>query len=232
MADTDAAPLTRRERVRAQTLAEIEDHAFALVDRDGASDLSLAAIAQAMGMSGPALYRYFASRDALIERLVTAAYGQLADAVEEAARNAARRGAEARLRAVVTAYREWALAHPRRYAMLFGERPDETRDTAQALAAIDRAMQALLAAVLDLRAPDDPPPHAEDRLDRQLLGWAELYARTDAPAGALRAAVLMWTRLHGIVSLELAHVFDDMRLDPGLLLAAEMDAVIRARTQG
>ena len=48
-------------------------------------ELSLAALAKAMGMSAPALYRYFPSRDALVEAPVVAAlarWGRQAGAFE------------------------------------------------------------------------------------------------------------------------------------------------------
>jgi AcrR family transcriptional regulator len=57
---------TRRERVRLQTLDEIKQHAIQQVAAGGPSALSLNAIAKAMGMSGPAIYRYFASREQLL----------------------------------------------------------------------------------------------------------------------------------------------------------------------
>jgi AcrR family transcriptional regulator len=222
-----APPPSRRERLRAQTLTEIQEHAFTLIDSDGVQGLSLTAIAKAMGMSGPALYRYFASREALLAHLVTAAYGQLADALDEAAAGAVRRRPEARLRAVVAAYRDWALAHPRRYGMLFGDRPGEVRDTDEALATINRGMEVLVAAVVDLEGAGAAPGRPSGPLNQQLAQWAARYDRSDVPTPALRLAILIWTRLHGIVALELAHVFDDMRLDAGLLLDAEIDAALR-----
>ena len=47
-----------------------------------------------------------------------------------------------------------------------------------------------------------------------------------APAGVLKLGVLTWSRLHGIVSLELAGILGDMGLDAGLLLQAELDDVV------
>src|SRR5439155_13755155 len=47
---------SRRERLRAQTLAEIREHAYAQIAQGGPTALSLNGIAKAMGMSGPALY--------------------------------------------------------------------------------------------------------------------------------------------------------------------------------
>ena len=76
---------TRRERLRAQTLAEIREHALAQLAQGGPEALSLNAIARTMRMSGPALYRYFASREDLLVALVTDSYDDLASAVEAAA---------------------------------------------------------------------------------------------------------------------------------------------------
>src|SRR5947209_7147016 len=113
---------SRRDRLRAQTLQEIRGHAWAQVDAGGAHALSLNAIAKAMGMSGPALYRYFASRDELLAAMVQEGYADLVDTIEAAAAAAARRAPARRIAAVAEAYRGWALAHPARYAMLFAPR--------------------------------------------------------------------------------------------------------------
>lgn len=63
---TQARTGTPRERYRSQVRAEIKEHAREQIATAGASALSLSAIAKRMGMSGPALYRYFAGRDELI----------------------------------------------------------------------------------------------------------------------------------------------------------------------
>ena len=62
---SDTAP-SRRERIRADTRTEICEHGLAQVAQGGPGALSLTGIAKAMGMSGPALCRYFASRDDLL----------------------------------------------------------------------------------------------------------------------------------------------------------------------
>jgi hypothetical protein len=40
--------------------------------------------------------------------------------------------------------------------------------------------------------------------------------------------VLTWSRIHGLVSLEITGAFDSMNMDAGLLMAAEIESVIRA----
>ena len=99
---------TRRERLRAQTLAEIKQHAMGQIASDGVESLSLNAVARAMGMSGPALYRYYGSRDELLAALVADGWNDLADALEAALNQARRRSPEARFRSVWEAYRYWA----------------------------------------------------------------------------------------------------------------------------
>ncbi len=219
---------TRRERLRAQTLAEIKEHALAQIAQDGAEALSLSAVARAMGMSGPALYRYFASRDDLLAALVGEAWHGLADAVEEAARTARRRTPSARFRAVCAAYRTWALAQPHRYRLALATDYGSGRFAPEAtVPAADRAMVVLLDAVADLGPLPAQRPHAIRALDRQLERWATArLMRDDLPPAAFELAVLTWTRLHGTVSLELVGVFDSMELDPALLHRAEVDLLL------
>ena len=59
-----------RERARAEHTAEIVRLARVQVERDGASSLSLRAIARELGMVSSAIYRYFASRDELLTKLI------------------------------------------------------------------------------------------------------------------------------------------------------------------
>src|SRR3954470_6831606 len=112
--------MSRRERLRAQTLQEIEDTSFAIIDADGIHALTIAALARGMAMSAPAVYRYFPSRDALVAHLVTLSYQQLVAAMSQAVEGS-RRAPRARLRQLVAAYRDWALRYRRRYGMLFGQ---------------------------------------------------------------------------------------------------------------
>jgi AcrR family transcriptional regulator len=220
-----ATPVSRRERVRAQTLAEIREQAWRQVDDGGPAALSLNAIGKAMGMSGPALYRYFASRDELVGALVAEGYAQLGAAMAGAAAEGTRRAPERRLHDIAAAYRAWALEHPRRYAMLFDVRPaDVQADPEDALDVVHEGM-VLLLAILGEMVPAAPAARRSARLDQQLARWAA-KRRTpgDPSADTLALGVLTWTQLHGIVSLELAGALGSMGLDGGLVL----DAALRA----
>jgi AcrR family transcriptional regulator len=226
MADVATTRPTRRERLRRQTLEEIRHHALEQVTAGGPTAVSLSQIARAMGMSGPAIYRYFASRDELLDSLVTAGYAELSAALEGAEQAAADRPPAERLAAVAAAYRGWARAHPRYYGMLFGVRPEGLRDSAQAIEAVHTSMVVVLRVLGELTA-DANPPAGESRLDDDLTGWSSRrWLDADVPPAVLRLGVLTWTRLHGIVSLELAGVFGDMGIDPAPLADGEVAAIV------
>ncbi|AXG76395.1 TetR/AcrR family transcriptional regulator [Streptomyces paludis] len=211
MADTGTGTETPRERYRAQVRGEIKERAWEQIATAGASALSLNAIAKRMGMSGPALYRYFAGRDELITELIRDAYRSLADTFRAAA------GAGADATALAHALRGWALADPHRYFLVYGTPVPgyHAPDDITAIAA--EIMATLLDACAALGADRPASPfdtHLQDH--RQ---WAD---GSPAPTPAVHRALTFWTRLHGVLSLELAGHFNGMGFDPGLLFDAEV----------
>lgn len=213
MAET-GTPTTPRERYRAQVRTEIKDHAWAQIATAGASALSLNAIAKQMGMSGPALYRYFANRDELITALIRDAYRSLADT----ARAAAESGAD--LAGLAHALRGWALADPHRYLLIYGTPVPGYQAPADVTAIATEIMATLLDTSAAL-ASTGPATPLDTHLDEHRQ-WANGHP---APPAALRRALTCWTRLHGVLSLELAGHFASMGIDPAQLFAAEVDCL-------
>jgi AcrR family transcriptional regulator len=221
-------PMSRRERLRAQTFREIEDSSFAIIDADGVHALSIAALARSLAMSGPALYRYFPSRDALVDHLITRSYQQLTTAMSAAAEGG-RRTPRTRVRLLVAAYRDWALSHRRRYGMLFAERAADAPAEASPRTPLDQAMALLVDLLVAIQdgAPSDGTS-GDRTLDGQLRAWARTQDRPDTTPRAATAAIVIWTRVHGIVSLELTGVFDDGAIEAKRLIELEVDNAIRA----
>ncbi|MFF2787798.1 TetR/AcrR family transcriptional regulator [Streptomyces sp. NPDC058049] len=207
---------TPRERYRQQVREEVKEKAWQQIAGSGASALSLNAIAKQMGMSGPALYRYFANRDELITELIRDAYRSLADAFITAAGGAGRPD----LAGLAHVLRRWALADPHRYFLVYGTPvpgyhapPDVTAIASE-----------LMSVLLDACATPGAEPHAvEDHLAAH-RAWAGSHP--DAPPSALHLALTFWSRLHGVLSLELAGHFTGMGLDPALLFDAEVDRLV------
>ncbi|GAA3118820.1 TetR/AcrR family transcriptional regulator [Streptomyces rameus] len=213
MSKPDAS--TPRERYRTQVREEIKKHAWEQIATAGASALSLNAIAKRIGMSGPALYRYFANRDELITELIRDAYRSLADTFR------ARAEAGADLGELAQALRGWALEDPQRYFLVYGTPVPGYHAPADTTRITSEIMAVLLDACTAAQPPATPPSPLETHLEEHRV-WARQHP---APPSALRRALTFWSRLHGVLSLELAGHFDGMEFDPSRLYAAEAEAV-------
>ncbi|HTU13999.1 MAG TPA: TetR/AcrR family transcriptional regulator [Solirubrobacterales bacterium] len=220
--------LTRREITRNRTLDEIRQHAEEQVKAGGVEAISLNAIAKSMGMSGPAIYRYFASRDELVADLIARGYLQLARSLGEASESHVDEGPDRQLAAVARAYREWALANPHRFSMFYAVRSESHADLEAAIAASQGSMDLLLDLLSRITPGTDPDTTSgTGELDDALEHWRVLRDVPDTYSPlVLRLALLTWTRLHGIVTLELAGVFEDMEIDAGLLCDAEIQTIV------
>jgi AcrR family transcriptional regulator len=213
-------PHTIRGRYRAQVREEVKQAALGQIAQSGPAALSVSAIGKQLGVSGPALYRYFAGRDELLTELVIDAYDDLAEALRAAAQQHAGLQPRARLEALARAYRSWALDQPHRYRLLFGPPLPGYDAHAQRLVDASQAAMSELLGVLaeldDRTAPGPPEP-----LAAQLAAWGMAHDAGISPATALRA-VLAWSRLHGLVSLEIAGNFAAMGIDPAQVFEAQL----------
>src|SRR3954465_11234633 len=99
-----------RQRARAEVLAAIDVEARRQLATEGAAALSLRAVARELGMVSSGVYRYVASRDELLTRLIIESYDSLRDAAERAGARSDRQAPALRLQAVARAIRRWALA--------------------------------------------------------------------------------------------------------------------------
>jgi AcrR family transcriptional regulator len=115
----DAAAPSRRARVRAATIDEIKATALLLL-RERGSDLRFADIAREMGMTAPALYRYFRDRDELLSALMVDGFAEMQDALTTALEAVDPTNLPGRIRAAAVAYRAFAKTDPSRFSLLFG----------------------------------------------------------------------------------------------------------------
>ncbi|GIG56714.1 TetR family transcriptional regulator [Longispora fulva] len=214
-----AEPPNRRQRARAATLEEIKQTALELMREQGTVDVRFTDIARAMGLTPPALYRYFADRDELLTAMVTDSFEDLAAELAAARESVPATDLGGRFLATCGAYRKWAGANPQRFSLIFGvpvpgySAPvgGPTTDAAQ------RAMANLAGLVLDTErhgtlgaplVPDVSPAFAE-------FAGCKLAEFGDAIAPATYQAMLLtWSSLHGFVCLEAyGHFF---WMEPGI----------------
>jgi AcrR family transcriptional regulator len=195
-----------RERTRAEITRQILDAARRHLATEGASGLSLRAIARELGASSSAVYRYVASRDELLTRLIVAAYDALGAAAETAEATVARADLAARWSAVCGAVRDWALANPNEYALIYGTPVPGYTAPPATIAPAGRVSNVLLGILADAAAGSLTPEVAEDKLPpdgHNALAPARSIVGPEVPDALLQRGLMAWAALFGTVSFEL-----------------------------
>lgn len=198
---------TRRERLRAELTRDIKSSARRLLVAEGVEAVTLAAIARELGITAPALYRYFPGRDRLVESLAVDLTAEMIASLRDAGAREAPKGLGARLRATTLAYREWAVAHRVEFGLLFGA-PTTAAGTAQR--AISAHCSRELALVfgeifVELWNTRPYPVPADTELDADMREQFAAYGEATGvplPVGALIVMLDCWRPLYGAVCLE------------------------------
>jgi AcrR family transcriptional regulator len=120
--------------------------AYTLIERDGIEQLTLAQLAETLGIKAPSLYRHVASKAVLLQ-LINARTFELLFAAYEQARAAAPTDPHEQLRVIMQAHRAFAGAHPVTYALAFTTAASTERPADQVLADLATPIQALMAAI-------------------------------------------------------------------------------------
>lgn len=213
-----------------QNLKErIKDVAWQQMVDVGVAGLSLRAIARVLGVSAPSIYHYYADRDALVTALITDAYTSLGDAQIGARDTIPATDLHGRLRATGVAYRAWAVAMPQRYQLIFGTPIPGYVAPASVLPVAGRSLSALVSVVAQI--------HQSGRLNGGALPTVmpvalPMFALWQQHAGAqepevLTVAILIWGRVHGLVSLETTRSIPPFGADGIALYEYELDTIAK-----
>jgi AcrR family transcriptional regulator len=198
---TMTAGETARARVRAEITSEIVAAAREELVAHGPAGLSLRSVARQLGMVPSALYRYFPSRDALLTALIIESY-EAVGAAAEAAAGSVTTPPLRRWLDVTRAVRAWAGRCPREWALIYGSPVtgyEAPRDTVGAALRITRVVAGIFAEA----------PGAGAALPAVPVGLADVVGPTTEELlpgrrpEAVVAALMAWTQLIGMVSLEL-----------------------------
>lgn len=190
-----------RERITASILDAARDQ----IAESGASSLSVRAIARDLGMASSAIYRYFASRDELLTRLIIDSYDSLGAAVEAAEARVPRDDRPRRFRTTCHAVRKWALANQHEYFLIYGtpvpgyRAPDDTIAPATRVATVmitllveDSALRS------EARSRADVPPALHRALSPMRASVPDGVSDADMFAG-----LSVFSAIFGAVSFEL-----------------------------
>ena len=201
---------SRRDRVRAATVEEIKTTARQLLVTDGPEAVSLRAIGRAMGMTAPALYRYFGSREDLVKHVCADIFTEIAAEIHTAIAAAAQASGgdiTTKLYAACGAFRTWALAHRPEFGLLFGTPLPgiETLHDDVVDECADKFSGEFLALFYELWTRHPFPVPADDEIEPALAAQLARYRDglgVDLPVGAILIFLRCWVRLYGMVSLE------------------------------
>lgn len=146
----------------------VVERAAQLADEVGLDRLTLAMVAQRLGVALPSLYKHVRGLDALLGQLSALATAELATELTAAA--AGRAGTEA-IQAVADAYRSYAHRHPGRYPAT--QRVPDPADPEHAAAA-ERAVGAIAAVLLGYGVTGDDAIDATRAIRSALHGFVSL----------------------------------------------------------
>jgi hypothetical protein len=182
----------------------IKETAWKQLTEVGAPALSLRAIARALKITAPAIYN---ARDAV-------AVSNLSG----------------RLKAIGIAYRAWAQAHPQRYQLIFGTPiPGYEAPLMEVLPSAARSLSALVSVVEQIRAAGKLNvrsfPQVKDEYRVSFETWKKYGG--DADMLSMSVAMIIWARVHGIVSLEIANNLPPFGASGDGLYFFELDSITK-----
>lgn len=207
----------------------IKETAWEQIAEHGAAALSLRAMARQLHITAPAIYNYFNRRDDLVTALIIDAFTSLGDSQFSALEDLAADDHAGRLRSIALAYREWAVTHPQRYQLIFGTPiPAYHAPVEQTTPAAARSLSALIQVLEsasnagELQPQRKPVLHSS--LQQQLENWKTTHE--GASPDVLVLALIVWSRVHGMVSLEIGNQYPAFIENPGEIFQLEVEMIL------
>jgi AcrR family transcriptional regulator len=159
------------------TAEKILRAAHKLFDREGADAVTMRRVAEAVGITPMAIYRHFATRDALLKRLSDDSFNTVAQTWN--ARGVKSRNVQKRLMALAEPYLDYALAHPHLFDHAFSVRREDARLYPE-----------------DFRAGLSPTFNVV--VETVIEGMAQGVLKQDDPHDVSMA---LWAQQHGLIAL-------------------------------
>ena len=220
---------TKKKQI--QNLQEaIKETAWKQIAEFGAPALSLRAIARELKITAPAIYNYFPDRDALVTALIIDAYKSFGDSQVEARDAIPAKNVLGRMKAIGLAYRTWAHTYPQRYQLIFGTPiPGYEAPLMEILPFGARSLSALVSVVEQLRTSGKLNVKSFPEVKVEYKAGFEMWKKYggDADILSLSVAMVIWARVHGIVSLEIAGNLPPFGASGDDLYLYEMDSITK-----
>ena len=222
-----SAPARSREAQREATYADIVTTSRALLA--SGEELSLRALAGRMGVTAPALYRYVASYQELVDLVAFEVDKAATETFAEAASAAPDDDPAARLVIAVVAFRRWALANPREFSLCFANPIADSNCLRRELVTADSSGHFMTDLLFEVWQKYDFPVPDLDDLDpvvaealRDPLIPAKVERIPDGSGGLLWIYMSSWAALYGVVTLEVFGHMDPRVIESGAMFISMM----------
>jgi AcrR family transcriptional regulator len=223
--------LTRRERQRQATYDEIVAASRDLL-RAGEKP-SLRAVAGAMGMTPPALYRYVDSHQDLLDLLGRSIFADVVARLTEARDRHHDDDPAAQLLVCAIAFRRWALTHPEEFGLIFANTetskadvpPEHVDSTGAAFGLFfgDLYQRIWQQYHFDVPADDDIDPAVATALHERVEPAKLPCDFPGMPLGLSWLFMRAWARLYGTVTIEVFRHMDPVIIDSGAIFMAMLE---------
>lgn len=195
----------------------------------GTAGISLRAIARVMGITAPAIYNYYPSLDDLITALIVDAFVSLAETIKRAG---AQEGTNLqKVRAMMLAYRTWSVEHPADFQLIFGNPiPGYVAPAAVTAPLARRPFQSIYYWLSQAQQQGEitlPPAYQQvpSEIAAHLAQWKQ-HTGIEADDALFCLLMTGWTRIHGLVILELNHHLQPAIGDAAALFHYEVQAFL------
>jgi AcrR family transcriptional regulator len=197
----------------------------------GTAGLSLRGIAREMGITAPAIYNYFPRLEDLITALIVDAFTALADAIQAAESAVASQTCGPKILASCLAYREWAIAHPVDFQLIYGNPiPGYIAPAEITVPLARRPFDGLFRLFFEAYRTGElvvPAEYASvpASISTHFATWLP-QAGYDFPDALVCLLMSGWARIHGMVMLELFEHLGPVVGDVAAFFRYEIDAFI------
>jgi len=158
------------------------------------------------------------------------AYTSLGDSQKSALETMSKKDSATRFSALGIAYRDWAVTYPQRYQLIFGTpipNYDAPEDTTMPAAAW--ALLPLIETIQSLYNEGSLRVERLAKLSAKLKSMLETWNQFTgnvAETEVLYIAYVVWSRVHGLVTLELGRQLPSFFTDPGEIFRREIATMV------
>jgi AcrR family transcriptional regulator len=197
-----AVPARRGRTPSADVERELLAAAEAVLAREGPGGLTVRAVAAEAGIAPMGVYNRLGGKDGLVDELLIRGFDRLRATLEAALADTGEAGMRGRFIASGLSYRQFALANPHFYAIMFEQPVERRTDNPEVGEHADATFGALVRTV-------------------ELAAAADVIAARDP----VETAMQIWSAVHGAVMLELKGMV--LTPDPQYTYRTLLDTLIR-----